>query len=840
MATRDEIIQYIYELKDRVTGKLRAIVGASKAQADQADKTADEVQRSNDRIRQSYDGVGGAIGKLRGMLAGLGIAVGLNEAKDLLVSILETGERFDDLEKKFATAFGGLSEGAQALAKVREIADGVPQGFEDVANAAVELKRRGIDPLNGTLQALLDNAAANDQSIDDLGQVIDALGKASLKGEIGMRALVSLTELGVPVFQLLSQATGQSEAQIRELAESGELGASSIKLMVDELGKLRAGAAASEMGDLDAILRKLKDGFNDFLAEIAKAGVLDEFKLKLVEVKDTILEMGRDGTLKEWARSTSESLISVGSVLSAIAEKWRAFTGASTILAESLKLPFNSALKTITSAADGLTNGFARITGAGADVAAQARAINEEMDARLTASLRNAAGAAQNVGTAFGAVSEQGEHLAGTFADVESGATSTAATFADVESGATSTAAALENVGDAAKGAADKAGALPGALELPAKPPGVEEVTQGLQKVSDTAAKSTTNLQSAGAGAVAAGEDLQKLGGAAEESAGQVGNAAKFIQDTYAGFANDLGKTSAAAVERFTQLTREIFELSIGIADFSGLARFGKAAEDAYAIVNAEIAKQKGEVAGLAQSYTELSDAAIQNMIRTRGGVDNLATGLADIAQAAREGRSEFDLLGAQDLSGLASAADAAADRVRAIGEAAKAAREQLQGIADSLQDELDRAAGRNADIENRRYEQQLEDIRRLAEESGTLNTAEYNAAIARAKAVHELNLRNIAEEKRAREEARREDSRRDEGSGSGGGGGSGSGGGSSGSSQSRPDSGSGSGSGSRPGGSVGSAVVNVNVSNVTSPQQMDEFVRELERRLRDIIRRTQ
>ena len=38
MASRDEIIQYIYELKDRVTGKLRAIVGASKAQADRRTK----------------------------------------------------------------------------------------------------------------------------------------------------------------------------------------------------------------------------------------------------------------------------------------------------------------------------------------------------------------------------------------------------------------------------------------------------------------------------------------------------------------------------------------------------------------------------------------------------------------------------------------------------------------------------------------------------------------------------------------------------------------------------------------------------------------------------------
>lgn len=206
MAKRDEIIQYIYELKDRVTGKLREITGASRRTAAQADETAEKIQRSNDRIRQSYDGVGGAVGKLRGLLAGLGIAVGLNEAKDALISVLETGERFDDLGKKFNTAFGGLAEGTAALAKVRDIARGVPQGFEDVANAAVELQKRGIDPLDGTLQALLDNANANDQSMEDLSQVIDALGKVSIKGEVGMRALVSLTELGIPVFQQIGRA----------------------------------------------------------------------------------------------------------------------------------------------------------------------------------------------------------------------------------------------------------------------------------------------------------------------------------------------------------------------------------------------------------------------------------------------------------------------------------------------------------------------------------------------------------------------------------------------------------------------------------------------------------
>lgn len=833
MATRDEIIQYIYELKDRVTGKLRAIVGASKAQADQADKTADEVQRSNDRIRQSYDGVGGAIGKLRGMLAGLGIAVGLNEAKDLLVSILETGERFDDLEKKFATAFGGLSEGAQALAKVREIADGVPQGFEDVANAAVELKRRGIDPLNGTLQALLDNANANDQSMEDLSQVIDALGKVSIKGEVGMRALVSLTELGIPVFQLLGQVTGQSEEQIRELAESGQLGADSMRLIVAELGKLRAGAAASEMGDLDATLQKLKDIAADFFNEVAKAGVLDEFNLKLIEVKNTLIEMERDGTLKQWAQDVSDSVTSVGSVLAAIAEKWRAFTGVAAVAAETIRLPFNSMLKTVTSAVDGLTNGFTRITGAGADVAAQARAINQEMDQRLSASLRNAADGARDLGGAFGDTAEEGRGLASAFADVEAGSASTADAWADVQSGAESTATMLEDLGNKAEGAAKKAGALPASLDLPAKPPGLEAAADGLQKVAEKSDESRASLQSARADTQAASDSLEELGGAAEQSAGQVGNAAKFIQDTYAGFANELGKTSAAAVERFTQLTREIFELSIGIADFSGLARFGKAAEDAYAIVSAQIEKQKGEVAGLADSYANLSDSALQDMIRTRGGVDNLADGLAEVAAAARDGRSEFDLLGAQDLGGLASAADAVAERVRAIGEAAKEAREQLQGIADSLQDELDRAAGRNADIENRRYEQQLEDIRRLAEESGTLNTAEYNAAIARAKAVHELNLRNIAEEKRARDDAKKESQRRDEeragndsDSGSGGGGSSGA--------SRRPDSsGSSQGASRTGGGSTYTLTFNVNGSTADVAREVKRQLDEIQRRSR-------
>jgi tape measure domain-containing protein len=88
---------------------------------------------------------------------------------------------------------------------------------------------------------------------------------AAIRGAVNIKSLVSLTESGIPVFDLLGKAMNVSADRVRQLAESGKLGQDSIKLLVDQLGKLRAGASTAELGDLDSQLTKLKDVGREFL-----------------------------------------------------------------------------------------------------------------------------------------------------------------------------------------------------------------------------------------------------------------------------------------------------------------------------------------------------------------------------------------------------------------------------------------------------------------------------------------------------------------------------------------------------------------------------------------------
>lgn len=312
----------------------------------------------------------------------------------------------------------------------------------------------------------------------------------------------------------------------------------------------------------------------------------------------------------------------------------------------------------------------------------------------------------------------------------------------------------------------------------------------------------TDGLQQVSQGAQVAAEGLAQVETQADATSQSAGGAAQAIKNIYEGFANELGKVSEAAVLRFNEVTRRIFELGSGIADFSGLARFGKAAQDAYTIVNGEIAKQRGEVAALAQSYGELTDAALQSMINSRGGVDNVAAGLAEIAEAARNGQSEFQLLGAQDLSGLASSADAVADRVRRIGEEAAESERQLADMAASFQDQIDQINGNQAAIENRRFQQDLERLEELRRATGEAQNSEYNQAVAAAERLHQLKLSQIREQEQAQRES---DSRTSGGASSNAG------------SSPRPAGNSGS-QGNGSSGGFGGVPVNINLNGQTVP----------------------
>ena len=298
MAT-NRIVQAVYDLKDNVTAKLKAIGGA--------------LGQNRDDVKRTADSLAG----LRKAIVGLGALVGLRQIKEGIEEIINTGERLDDLSKEFASVFGGIAKGSQALEEIRTITAGVPQGFEDVAAAAIAMRKAGLDPLDGSLQSLLDNQNAVNQSQQDLIATIEALGKANVRGELNLRSFVSLTEQGIPVFQLLSQAMGISEDRVRALAESGKLGKDSIKLLIDELGKLRAGVGADELGDVDAQVQKLKDSAVEFLNTIAQSGALEFFRSELKSLNAEVAAAAKDGRLKAVADSISAGIVATAQAIKA-------------------------------------------------------------------------------------------------------------------------------------------------------------------------------------------------------------------------------------------------------------------------------------------------------------------------------------------------------------------------------------------------------------------------------------------------------------------------------------------------------------------------------------------
>jgi tape measure domain-containing protein len=313
MANR--IVQAVYDLKDNITGKLKTISDSLRGHKTQSDSVTAGIERNNKRLSQSYASSADSIGQLKTAIIALGSVVGLAKVKDGIEAVIDTGERLDDLSKEFANVFGGLDKGAAALDQIKTIAAGVPQGFEDVAAAAIQMRKAGFDPLDGSLQALLDNQNALNQSQDQLIATIDALGKANIKGEISMKSFVSLIDAGIPVFDLLGKAMGLSEDRVRSLAESGQLGKDSIRLLIEELGKIRAGVSADELGDTDAQIRKLKDTAVQFLNEISKSGALDFFRAELKALNQEVTDAAKDGRLASLAKSISDGIVTTATAV---------------------------------------------------------------------------------------------------------------------------------------------------------------------------------------------------------------------------------------------------------------------------------------------------------------------------------------------------------------------------------------------------------------------------------------------------------------------------------------------------------------------------------------------
>lgn len=996
-----------------------AEIRRSVAQQQAATRATDNLQRAREILERRSRSAGAAeqqytraLGASASKIAAIGAAaLGINStvglARSGLEQLLETAGKFQQLDVQLDSVFGERS--AEAMTAIQRFAQETPYQLQQVSDAFVKLRAFGLDPLDGTFEAVADQAAKLGGTSESLTGIVLALGQAWAKQKLQGEEILQLVERGVPVWDLLQRATGKNVQELQKLSEAGKLGRVEIKALISEIGASSEGASAALANTLPGQINRLKGQWSEFLNLIANSGLLEHLQRQLAAVSEEVRRMADSGELEEWARTAADAIVDAAEAIRDVTvflvehrEAILALAAAyATLKAGALLGGFVRMLGGLAGALQG--SGAAAVTArtalsaivspiglvataatlAGAQLFNLAEAFGELRDAQELQREKEAELSAQNREFAERARALQDEYRA--FAEVaikttaelgkeseeslgayiarlqgsieytrglgleaiatrdKIGALAARGRVQDLEIALAAAKAQLQAVGEVARAVADRVGEIGGraantfdeivtsgksardavsklfdgidltrvdglkdaadilfavgtrgkeaaaairgelraeilklsdedfarfrssaASAFASAKFGAEDLKRAvagitLERLGIDIEEITTGFSAAGRVAIdafsAAREEVEALGLTAEQRAqaiglafdaafGQaktakdmealrsslqeafasgevsvaeygkridevnakivglgrpgsgVGDAGKrvfeeaaaaaeqaaaqteaigdagasagqevthafaSVANAYAAWIGNFQQQSEAASQKFQQLADDLFRFgstgnTLIDADSTRISRMGWALNEAARLVTEGIEMQRSAAEATAQAYADLSDSAVAAMIRTRGGVDAAASSLEYTAQLAREGKSEFDLLGAADLSGLAQAADAAAARVRQIGQEALSARDQLEGLGRSLQDQIDQLRGNNEAIERRRYEQQLEDLRALAEESGNLNSAEYNEAVRRAKELHDLKMRQLRDQ---REQQRRND----------------------------------------------------------------------------------
>lgn len=253
----------------------------------------------------------GVMQRLRGVFTALLGFITLRGAVEGVRNLLGLGDAAESARIRLAGLYGSQEAGNRAFAELKQLARDNAQQFEAVLDAATKLKAFGLDPLDGTLQTLIDQNAKLGGSQQTLEGIILAVGQAYAKQKLQGEEILQLVERGVPVWELLARATGKNVVELQKLSEQGKLGRTEIKLLLDEIGRSAQGAAANNLGLLSSLVQGLRDRVKEFFQLVSESGALQFFKDRLSAITAEIDGLARDGRLADYARRVSEAIVSV-------------------------------------------------------------------------------------------------------------------------------------------------------------------------------------------------------------------------------------------------------------------------------------------------------------------------------------------------------------------------------------------------------------------------------------------------------------------------------------------------------------------------------------------------
>lgn len=293
----------------------RRVASAVEDAADAQKRNAAAAEQSGRRASEGLDQTREAAGRLKGVLAGLVAFFSFDALISGVKSILSTGDEFARFEKQLASLYGTAEKGQAAFDWVKTFTKQTPLQLADVMKAFITLKNFGVDPMNGSLQAVVDQNAKLGGETERLERITLALGQAFAKNKLQGEEMMQLVEAGVPVYQILGEVTGKTAGELQALGAAGKLGTDVLRKFVAQMGKDALGAAAAQAETLGGQFTVLKDNIQQFEDTVANSGVMAYLKDQLKALNNAISQASTDGSLKSYAQRISDTLVTIGRAL---------------------------------------------------------------------------------------------------------------------------------------------------------------------------------------------------------------------------------------------------------------------------------------------------------------------------------------------------------------------------------------------------------------------------------------------------------------------------------------------------------------------------------------------
>lgn len=280
------------------------LANAQARAATEADKHSTRLTELRRRLDSSAKGVANFTGNMRSMLTTMATAagayVGLDKLWQGFKSVINVGGDFEVLREQLIGVYGDVQAGEKAFEWAINLNKRLPTSLEDVLQAFVMLKNNGMDPMDGTLEKMINANVRYGKGAETLIPIIRQLTQSWGKNRIQAEEAYVLIENGLPVWNLLAEATGKNVAELQKMSEQGKLTREYMVALIDTMGKAGEGVVERRMTTWNTLITKFQDGLRQAQDRVAQSGALDYLKDQLSGVNKELSDMAGDGRLAKF------------------------------------------------------------------------------------------------------------------------------------------------------------------------------------------------------------------------------------------------------------------------------------------------------------------------------------------------------------------------------------------------------------------------------------------------------------------------------------------------------------------------------------------------------------